>query len=71
LATRLPVIKASGGLMREHLSPDSFNRYREHIDIDVRTNAWQSLFVKLLRGNPVLKVASPKVASLAGYRQRF
>jgi hypothetical protein len=33
-------------------------RYRYQIDIDGNTNAWSSLFVKLLSGSPVLKVAS-------------
>lgn len=33
-------------------------RYRYQIDIDGTTSAWSSLFLKLLSGSPVLKVAS-------------
>ena len=58
-------IRASG-LMRDHVPTANFNRYRAHIDIDGRTNAWSGLFHKLLSGSPVLKIASP-----AGYRQWY
>jgi hypothetical protein len=43
-----------------------FAKYRYTIDIDGNSNAWSSLFRKLLTGSPVLKVASPH-----GFRQWY
>ena len=40
--------------------PEAENQnYRFGIDVDGNTNAWQSLYVKLLAGTCVLKIASP------------
>ena len=54
----------SRDLMREFVPAGEFQRYRYQIDIDGNTNSWPGLFIKLLSGSPVLKVASP-----GGYRQ--
>ncbi len=43
-----------------------FDKYRFHIDIDGNTNSWPGLFIKLLSGGTVFKVASPE-----GYRQWY
>jgi hypothetical protein len=47
------------GLMGDFVPATRFNRWRHQIDIDGNSNAWGSLFAKLLSGSPVLKVASP------------
>jgi hypothetical protein len=54
------------GLRRAFIGEGSFNFYRYHIDIDGNTNSWPGLFIKLLSGGAVLKVAS-----LRGYRQWY
>ena len=54
------------GLVRARVSENMFNQYRFHIDIDGNTNSWPGLFIKLLSGSPVLKVASPH-----GFRQWY
>jgi hypothetical protein len=56
----------AGGLERARIPDWAFNYYRYHIDIDGNTNAWASLFIKLLSGSPVLKVTSPH-----GFRQWY
>ena len=57
---------ATQGLLREHIPAERFQEYRYQIDIDGNTNSWPGLFMKLLTGSPVLKVASPR-----GYRQWY
>ena len=59
------VIQAAG-LIRPYVPAREFNRYKYQIDIDGNTNAWPGLFQKLISGNPVLKVASPR-----GFRQWY
>ncbi len=54
------------GLIRARVSETLFNQYRFHIDIDGNTNSWPGLFIKLLSGSPVLKIASPH-----GFRQWY
>ena len=54
------------GSIKGFVSPDNFPHYKYQIDIDGNTNSWAGLFVKLLTGSPVLKVASS-----AGYRQWY
>ncbi len=54
------------GLRRAYIGEGSFNFYRYHIDIDGNTNSWPGLFIKLLSGGVVLKVASPH-----GFRQWY
>jgi hypothetical protein len=54
------------GLLRAYVGDHEFVRYRYQIDVDGNTNAWAGLFVKLLTGSPVLKVASPR-----GFRQWY
>ncbi|BDX20930.1 hypothetical protein TUM22923_02510 [Polynucleobacter sp. TUM22923] len=49
----------SSGLMRDYVPIFSSNQYKYQIDIDGNTNAWAGLFLKLLSGSAVLKVASP------------
>jgi hypothetical protein len=47
--------------------PEShFDRYRLHIDVDGNTSSWPGLFIKLLSGSPVLKIASEH-----GWRQWY
>jgi hypothetical protein len=46
------------GIVKGHVSARTFDRYRYQIDIDGNTNSWPGLFLKLLTGSPVLKVAS-------------
>jgi hypothetical protein len=53
-------------LLRDHVDPLFFQQYRYHIDIDGNTNSWPGLFIKLLTGSPVLKVASR-----LGYQQWY
>jgi hypothetical protein len=54
------------GYMRGFLPPHAFALCRYQIDIDGNSNAWASLFQKLLTGSPVLKVASEH-----GWRQWY
>jgi hypothetical protein len=54
------------GLMRSSVPDTTFNRYRYQIDIDGNSNSWAGLFIKLLTGSPVLKIASP-----LGFRQWY
>ena len=54
------------GLISQHVPMENFDTYRYHIDIDGNTNSWPGLFVKLLSGSPVLKVASA-----GGFRQWY
>jgi hypothetical protein len=47
--------------------PEShFDRYRLHIDVDGNSSSWPGLFIKLLSGSPVLKLASEQ-----GWRQWY
>ncbi len=48
----------SEGLMKPFIHSDNFDAYRYHIDIDGNSNSWPGLFIKLLSGGAVLKVAS-------------
>jgi hypothetical protein len=57
---------AAAGLTKSTVSSLEFDRYRYHIDIDGNSNSWPGLFIKLLTGSPVLKVASP-----GNYRQWY
>jgi len=45
-------------LLRSFVPPETMLQYRYQVDIDGNSNAWSSLFLKLLSGSPVLKVAS-------------
>lgn len=54
------------GYLKPATPATDFARYRYTIDIDGNSNAWSSLFRKLLTGSPVLKVASPH-----GFRQWY
>jgi hypothetical protein len=54
------------GYMRDFLPPHAFAMCRYQIDIDGNSNAWASLFQKLLTGSAVLKVASE-----LGWRQWY
>lgn len=54
------------GSIKGFVPPDTFPHYKYQVDIDGNTNSWAGLFVKLLTGSPVLKVASA-----AGYRQWY
>jgi hypothetical protein len=54
------------GLVCPRMPADQIIRYKYQIDIDGNTNSWPGLFTKLLTGNPVLKVASPR-----GFRQWY
>ena len=56
----------NSGLLRAFVAPSQFNRFKYQIDIDGNTNSWPGLFMKLLTGSPVLKIASP-----FGYRQWY
>jgi hypothetical protein len=47
------------GFMRPFVPADELARVKYNIDIDGHSNAWSALFMKLLSGSPVLKVASP------------
>ena len=58
-------VRASS-LMRPFVPDTEFIRYRWQIDIDGNSNAWPGMFLKLLSGSPVLKVASR-----GGYRQWY
>lgn len=51
---------AAAGLMRPSVPATDFKRYRYQIDVDGNSNSWAGLFIKLLTGNPVLKIASPR-----------
>ena len=57
---------AAAGLMRPSLPSTRFQDFRYHIDIDGNTNSWGGLFIKLLGGGLVFKVASP-----FGHRQWY
>ena len=46
-------------LIKDRVRWQQFNRYRFHIDIDGHANSFAGLFLKLLSGGLVLKVASP------------
>jgi hypothetical protein len=50
-------IEASG-LMSNYVPVNKFNRFRYHIDIDGNSNSWPGLFLKLLSGGLVFKIAS-------------
>ena len=52
--------------MRNFVSPVETPNYRIQIDIDGNSNAWSGLFLKLLSGSPVIKVASS-----GGFRQWY
>lgn len=54
------------GLGKPFVPDVAMLEYRYHVDIDGNTNSWPGLFLKLLTGAPVLKVASP-----GGYRQWY
>jgi hypothetical protein len=54
------------GLVCPRMPSDQIIRHKYQIDIDGNTNSWPGLFTKLLTGNPVLKVASPR-----GFRQWY
>ncbi|MGC2528884.1 MAG: glycosyl transferase family 90, partial [Candidatus Acidiferrum sp.] len=56
----------NSGFLRDSVPSVQFDRYKYHIDIDGNTNSWPGLFIKLLTGSPVLKVASP-----FGFRQWY
>jgi len=56
----------NSGLVKDYRPAESFHRYRYLVDVDGNSNAWAGLFMKLLTGSPVLKVASPR-----GYRQWY
>lgn len=56
----------ANGLLRPFFPDKDFVRYRYQIDVDGNSNAWPSMFIKMLTGSPVLKVAS-----LRGYRQWY
>ncbi len=56
----------ASGLMRSHVPATEFQRYKYQIDIDGHSNSWPGLFLKLLTGSPVLKVASRR-----GFRQWY
>jgi hypothetical protein len=49
---------AAAGLIKREIPSIFFANYRYHIDIDGNTNSWPGLFIKLLTGSPVLKIAS-------------
>jgi hypothetical protein len=51
---------AQAGLMRPSVPATEFRRYRYQIDVDGNSNSWAGLFIKLLTGSPVLKIASPR-----------
>jgi hypothetical protein len=53
-------------LMRPRVNPTNYLNYRYQIDIDGNSNAWEGLFLRLLTGSPVLKVASP-----CGFKQWY
>jgi hypothetical protein len=57
---------AARNLMRERVNPLTYLNYRYQIDIDGNSNAWEGLFLRLLSGGAVLKVASP-----LGYQQWY
>src|SRR5580658_4958731 len=48
------------GLVCPRMPADQAIRYKYQIDIDGNTNSWPGLFTKLMTGNPVVKVASPR-----------
>ena len=52
--------------MRGRIDWREFVQYKYQIDIDGYTNSWPGLFLKLLTGSPVLKVASER-----GFRQWY
>lgn len=54
------------GLIRGYVPSDQFVNYKYQVDIDGNSNAWAGLFLKLLTGCPVLKIASPQ-----GFRQWY
>jgi hypothetical protein len=56
----------ASGLIRQFAPPSDCLKFKYQIDIDGNTNSWPGLFMKLLTGSPVLKVASPR-----GYRQWY
>jgi hypothetical protein len=53
-------------LIKDRVSWKELNTFRYHIDIDGNANSFAGLFMKLLSGGLVLKVASPD-----GYRQWY
>ncbi|WP_132255538.1 glycosyl transferase family 90 [Methylobacterium segetis] len=54
------------GYHKPYVRNEELINYRYHIDIDGNTNSWPGLFLKLLSGSPVFKVASPH-----GFRQWY
>jgi hypothetical protein len=56
----------NSGYLASYVPPHDFPKWKYQIDIDGNTNSWPGLFVKLLTGSVVLKVASPR-----GYRQWY
>jgi hypothetical protein len=57
---------ARAGLIKGSVPATEFLSYRYQIDVDGNTNSWPGLYMKLLTGCPVLKIASP-----LGYRQWY
>jgi Glycosyl transferase family 90 len=57
---------AAAGILAQRINPIAWVGCRYAIDIDGNTNAWSNLFIRLLTGNCVIKVAS-----LGHYRQWF
>jgi hypothetical protein len=49
----------ASGLIKDRVPWKHLNKYRFHIDIDGHANSFAGLFLKLLSGGLVLKVASP------------
>ncbi len=54
------------GYLKDHKSIKLINSFKYLIDVDGNSNAWSSLFLKLLSGSIVLKVES-----VGGYRQWY
>lgn len=48
----------NSGLVGNYEPASNLFDYKYHIDIDGNTNSWPGLFIKLLSGSPVFKVAS-------------
>ena len=53
-------------ILKDRVRRKELHRFRYHIDIDGHANSWAGLFLKLLSGGVVLKVASPN-----NYRQWY
>jgi hypothetical protein len=57
---------AKAGILGPYMSPIAWHSCKFAIDIDGNSNAWSNLFIRLIMGCCVLKVASP-----TGYRQWY